>query len=281
MLPGYEDRSFHIFVFFPQDCAFTLHEEEPAMIKSRKLKPVPMLLSLTLAVGTLGLVAVSPSLFAAATTSKMDLEQEPQDPACVGQVLRAAGITPEALAAAGVSALEFDALVDFAQGYCLQADRVAQIQLASKNLNLAKARAVTPPSHSGGNGPGGEPNGQPPQTVAQAKTVLDSLTSDAFTFTTGSLPAEKRATLAKIRANQHWGLPAPYLVADRTTKQWIALRSALAAKRYADQKHTPLPEQAATVLSEAHADPAITAARSSYDSTLAARKTQWKQSLGR
>jgi hypothetical protein len=179
-------------------------------------------------------------------------------------------LTPEALAAAGVSNLQCDGIFDAASAYCIQSDRIGQFQLANRNLNAAKAWAVRSPRST-------RDDGEPPTvTVAQAKDALADLKQTTFQFVTSGLNPAQVQLLAKIRANSHWGIPAPYLTVDRTNRQWMALRGALSDKRRAAETGEELSPQTAQVVADAEADPTVATAKASSDSSLNTLKQTWQ-----
>jgi hypothetical protein len=220
--------------------------------------------------GTLGVLSFTSAGGSASSSGTPAVR--PTQPQEIGAVLILSGIDAESLAAAGVSSLGCDGVFDAGSAYCLQADRLGQFQLAHRNLNLAQAVAVKPPTNGGDGGGGGDA----PPTVAQAQGALDDLRNSAFSFLTSGLTTEQIAKLAKIRANKHWGLPAPYLTVDRTDRQWLALRGALSQQRLCQRTGEQLPEAAAAVIATADADTTVSQAKTDFASGLAAVKQSWE-----
>lgn len=189
----------------------------------------------------------------------------PAEPQEIGAILHLLDLNPERLAAAGVSSLQCDGLFDAGNAYCIQADRTHEFAVAFKTLNQAQARAAKPPAAGD----------QQLPTVAQARTNLDNIKGAAFSFLTTGLPPQTVSKLASIRANAHWGIDAAYLVVDRTDEQWLALRGALAAKRYSDRTGQAMPEAPAQVLSQADGDPAVAQAKADLLAGLAGVRQAW------
>ncbi|HMN42744.1 MAG TPA: hypothetical protein PKE29_18030 [Phycisphaerales bacterium] len=189
----------------------------------------------------------------------------PAEPQEIGAILHLLDLTPERLAAAGVSALQCDGLFDAGNAYCIQADRTHEFAVAFKALNQAQARAAKPPVAGD----------QQLPTVAQAGTNLDNIKRAAFTFLTTGLPPQTVSKLSRIRANAHWSIDAPYLVVDRTDQQWLALRGALAAKRYSVRSGQHMPAAAAQVLAQADGDPAVALAKADLLGGLAGVRQAW------
>lgn len=112
--------------------------------------------------------------------------------------------------------------------------------------------------------------------VAARQTVLDGY----FSAATANLTANQRAALTNIRANKGWELPAEYLVANRAEAEWVALRDALANERIAPGVPGSLNASAQTLLATVRADPAVSAARSSIESSLTNVTTSWNTAAG-
>jgi hypothetical protein len=202
----------------------------------------------------------------AATSTVATKAARKTPPADVATVLRLCGVKPEALAAAGVSSVECNELFDTANVYCLQADRLTQLSLAFASLNQAKEQAVRP---------GAQNVDAPPMTVAQAQTAVDNLTQTGFDFLTSSLAEGKKAKLVTIRANSWWSLPVPYLTVNRSERDWIALRGALATKRTLDANSETVPDNVAQIVSVANGDPTVAQAQQDFDAGKDLVKQAW------
>lgn len=244
-------------------------------VASRRVRQVLAACSVLAAIGASVLVAAtSSSHSSSAATSANAVRKVPNKD--IALVMRTAGFTPEHLAAAGVTRLEFDGLADAALAYCLQADRVLGFQTAHKNLNIMRANATKVP------GKRTVLEGQGvPTTLAQAQGQLDDLKNAAFNFIATELPGDKKAKLASIRANDKHAVPAYYKVVERTDAQWLELRNALSAKRIADKQSKPCPEQATSVLSAAHGNQTVSACKDGYAAALAIIKDEWAIKLPR
>jgi hypothetical protein len=181
-------------------------------------------------------------------------------------ILRFLDLSPERLAAAGVSGLQCDEMFNLGTAYSIQADRMAQFSLAYKNLNQAIDRESKPPKEADRNLP----------TVAQCQVALEDLKTAALGFLTNELSSETKAKLTKIRSNAHWAIAPEYLLSDRTDQQWLALRGALAAKRFSDRTGNPMPESASQVLATADADQAVVASKAALVTGLQSVKDSWK-----
>jgi hypothetical protein len=187
----------------------------------------------------------------ATANSKIAKGERKVRPGEVAVVLHLLGIHPEGLAAAGFTGQACDALFDTGMVYCLQAERLDQLQIAHKNVNMASEKAVHPDA------PGATDGQDRPITLEQAHTALADLESAGFTFVTANLDPGIASKLATIKANQHWGLPSAYLIVNRSDEQWLALRGALCARRYANQHGLQLEPALVQILADAEGDPTV------------------------
>jgi hypothetical protein len=108
--------------------------------------------------------------------------------------------------------------------------------------------------------------------AGQASTV-----SSMFDAGTASLSSDTKATLVLERTSQlAWGLPLQYLVKDRSEADWVALRDALDNERVsAKLGEDPDPADQA-LLATVRADPAIAAAKTNLDTKLGAVTAAWE-----
>ena len=190
-------------------------------------------------------------------------------PGEVATVLQIIGLSPEALASAGVTGLQCDDLFSVATTYCLQAERLAQFQIAYGNLNKAKQKEVHPNTTGPVDGDGN------PITSDQCQAAITDLENAAFSFVTTDLDAGTIAKLSTIRANRSWGLAQPYLTVNRTDQQWLALRGALVARRFAQDQGFDVPQGPADVLSATESDDTVAQALRDYAANLADVKTSF------
>lgn len=191
-------------------------------------------------------------------------------PGEVATVLHLAGITPEALAAAGAGAAECESIFQTGGAFCLQAERLDQFQIAHRDLNQARNHAVHPEAAAPANA------SNQAITTAEAQIALDNVSNAAFTFLTTGLDPAVAARLARIKANSTWGLPAPYLTVNRTDGQWLGLRAALAARAYANSHGLTLDSQPNELLTAAQADGTVAQALQDSAGSLASIRQSWQ-----
>lgn len=224
-----------------------------------------------LSIGTVAAVTFNStsSLSASSATSAAKAERKLR-PGEIAVVMHLIGITPEALAAAGGTAQTCNQLFDVGMVYCLQSERLDQLQVAHRDVNLASEKAVRPDS------PGAVDSQGRPVTSAQARIVLNNQEQAGFAFVTTGLDPGINAKLATIKANAHWGLPAPYLTVERTDEEWLSLRGALVDRRFATQHNTPLDPRVAQILASAEANSTVARALTDSAASLAGVSAAWR-----
>jgi len=93
---------------------------------------------------------------------------------------------------------------------------------------------------------------------SQRASLLDGL----FAAAVAGLPGNQRAALSNIRSASSAGAPTHLAVQPRTEAQWVELREALAARRYAEKTGEEVDGQAVYPLTIAEADQSVSAALS-------------------
>jgi hypothetical protein len=191
-------------------------------------------------------------------------------PETVASALGRCGLTAEALAAAGL---------DGPKAAAVRAGMAARLDTDAADLSVA-AEAVG--SARGAHAAllksiQGEPNAneaaqlaQAAAAVATAESELASVVTEFRDAATESLTEAQRSTLATIRGNARWELPASYLVNSLDDESGVRLRDALAAERIALKLEEDVPPEAAGHLASVRADPAVAAALSNTASNLTA-----------
>lgn len=199
----------------------------------------------------------------------------------LGVVLHRTGLTPEALAAAGVGGagtmsiggaaqLANAALVtslrelDHAVGQARNARDAAERKIQSGKASPEEVAAF----------PGLE------QAFASASAARDTAVNGLFAAATEGLNSTQRATLTAIRANAHWKLPTEFLVVERTEAEWVELRAALANERIAARNEETPNQQCQALLGTARANSAVAAAKTALDANLATVKQSWNTVTG-
>lgn len=207
-----------------------------------------------MAAGSIGAMAVW-SVASASSSSSTAAPVAAVPPLEIGAMLTQAGLTPETLAAAGLTVGECNVVFDAATVYGLGANRLAQLREAIRALNQANERAVRPAPRAAG-----APPVEPPD-LAHLREIVDDLRDQAFSAYTGTLVPSQVQKLSNIRANSDWSaLPLPYRTVTRERSEWLTLRAALDAKESARRRGRELDAVNAQRLAEADANQTVAAA---------------------
>lgn len=218
----------------------------------------------------------APSMSAAAQ-SRMDKEANRQ----LKMVLTRAGLGADQLAAAGVEASRVAEVVNLArgvlgeQGQSLAAAdesyRTAKVELenlqakvragAAQAADTARIRAV---------------EAALTQAEAQRKATLTAVIAAASSV----LTHEQTQTLAAIRTAPR-DLPLKYRATAPDAAKADALRDALGQARSASATGEDLAHETTTLLAQADADPAASAAQSRLNTNAVAVRAAWDQAVGR
>lgn len=194
--------------------------------------------------------------------------------------LRRVHLTPEALAAAGLSVEQVAAVIAAMLIQVEGQELGADLRAATRANNQAvQAAGKAKPA------PGQEPVSAATRAanLTAARATLDGLLDTAWTNATATLTQHQKTKLANIRANAPWdGLPVQYLVVERSSADWIKLRGALAHERLAAREGYNGPHLTQAVqafLTEVRADEAVSAARTALDLNLESIKIEWRTRL--
>ncbi len=192
-----------------------------------------------------------------------------------------AGLTPRALAAAGVS-----------QGSVLPtlqaaADQMNGAPTAMDNADASYRSARAAADALAAKIQGGTASQEEIASYPSAKTALESaeaarlsVLDGYFSSATANLTANQRAALVTIRGNRALGFPEEYLVVTRTEAQWLALRDALSNERQAAELPDMASEAATQLLTTFRADPAVSFASTSVETSLTQVTSAWNTAAG-
>ncbi len=191
-----------------------------------------------------------------------------------------AGLDPEALTAAGVSANATTTLVgnvfdqmlfnpgtlDLADGdyanlkrQCDKLKRVIQSGQATA-AQINDYRLARP-------------------ALAQARTRRQSVLSGLLEAGMAGLSTEQQNALVAIRRNRSWDLSIEFLLADRSEADWVVLRDCLANERIAAKHDEDADPDSQAILAQARSHPAVAPARANLDVNLALVRDAWEQAL--
>jgi hypothetical protein len=192
-----------------------------------------------------------------------------------------AGLTPRALAAAGVS---MNSILPTLQAAADQMNG-APTALASADASYASARGVADALAAkiqGGKASQEEIASYPAAQTAleSAEAARQSVIDGYFTAATANLTSNQRTAMITIRANKVVGFPEEYLVVERSEAQWLALRDALSTERQAVELPDMTSEAATQLLTTFRADPAVSFASTSVQSNLTQVTSAWNTASG-
>lgn len=190
------------------------------------------------------------------------------------------GISPESMAAAGLTSAEATALVGAIKNHLVTNSSVLASGDAALDVAKKSADALARLVRTGLGTPADIAACAQAQQTLEAAHVARAAALDAM-FVAGvqGLPAAKRTVLGNIRANGVWSLPAEYRVANRTEAQWIALRDAWAAKRTTVAIGGTLDPTSAAILATVDAEAAVSAAKASVQTSLGTIASAWNQAV--
>jgi hypothetical protein len=192
-----------------------------------------------------------------------------------------AGLTPRALAAAGVQ-----------QGSVLPTLQAAADQMngaptaldsADASYRSARGAADALAAKIQGGKASQEEIASYPATkaaVESAEAARQSVLDGYFTAATANLTANQRTALITIRANKALGFQEEYLVVERTEAQWMGLRDALSTERQAIELPDMASESATQLLTTFRADPAVSFASTGVQTNLTQVTSAWNTAAG-
>ncbi len=192
-----------------------------------------------------------------------------------------AGLTPRALAAAGVLSNSILPTLQAA------ADQMNGAPGAMETADAAyvSARVAADALASkiqGGTASQEEVAGYPPAKSAldAASAARQAVLDGYFSAATANLTANQRSALTTIRANKALGFPEEYLVVNKTEAEWLALRNALSTERQAIDLPDMGSEAATQLLTTFRADPSVAFATTGVQTGLAPITTAWNTAAG-
>lgn len=197
-------------------------------------------------------------------------------------LLTRAGLSPDALAAAGVSALSVSTIVSSA----LASVQTHPQALALLDTSYADARRESDARRRRiQSGLGNEADVTVYQASSAAmnssETQREVFITELLATATAGLPQEQRTALAAIRANSSWNLPKQYMVVNRSQEQWVALRDALANERVAARLGEEPDPACQALLANCRANAAVITGTSGVaPENLAAIRAAWNIAAG-
>lgn len=194
--------------------------------------------------------------------------------------MRRCDLTPETLAAAGITANEVAGIIEDVGDELVTA--LAPLETADDDYATAKLesdrlrRLIQ-------SGQGAEDDVAAYQTalasLQAAKSTRQTILEEIFEAAVDSLSSSEQDTLTSMCANATWKLPAEFLVTDHIEAQWVDLRECLDHERIsADLGEDPDPQLIAA-LNQFRADPQVIAAKFALDANLVGVTSAWETAL--
>jgi hypothetical protein len=240
------------------------------------------------AVVAAGVYASVPASVRAALSRGADSDPQPVEAAFVPidtisdelevPVLRA-GLTPEFLAAAGISSGAVNVILnaaadDFGDGSALEAADATFTSARQTHDSLQRLVKS------------GLGSDEDVTALTAAETALDSATaardlvlSSALAAGKAEMTSAQQATIATLCANRSRRFPTEFLVLDLESADWLKLRSALGDEKAAPKLGLDPNPELQSFLSAKRADSAVATAKANLDSNLAAIQTAWDASF--
>lgn len=202
----------------------------------------------------------------------------PLGPAQVAVMLHSAGLGPDAMAAAGVTATQTTA--------ALLRVREQLPQLASQFESAHDTYSAASIEHdrlerlvrSGAGTPQDLAVLETARTQLQAATVQHDAAIHAF-VQAADLGPEINARLAALHDRRGRGLPTHYRAAPRPDADWLALRHALASAEIHTRMGEDIPQPARAVILANDGLPAVATARASLDANGPAVTAAWNNAV--
>lgn len=199
----------------------------------------------------------------------------------LAHLLHATGLTPEPLAASGVTAQQTTAIITRM--------RQQAPQLASQLISAEQAYEAAYREHDRLERlvRSGTATAQDVTALTASAAALQTARSDLSAVVQGALEeaaavigANAAATIGAVRNTSDTGLAIPYRVIARSSADWVALRNAVAARDIRTRLGELPPARSVALIASAEADPAVAAARVSLELNSAAVATAWNQAVG-
>lgn len=241
-------------------------------------------------VGVAVAACLSIGLLGLATASSMPSASLAPDPEPLSNIelevaLRRAGISPESLAAAGVSPQQVPALVararaDLSEG--IVAFRAAQRALSESRAGVDRLTRKVRAGLADQNEIAALQSARASFAAAESahEDELDQVFMTAAQVSEGGLNSGQLALLGTARQNAAWDLPDAYKVRSASEPDWVDLRDALAAERIAQRDSQEVPSSATDVLNQWRSHPSVAAALTTTDMTLDAVRAAWSAAIG-
>lgn len=215
-----------------------------------------------------------PSSLLAPATSPLPVGNVPSAP----EIMAAAGLTPEALTAAGASSNEVAAVATAVKAFAVE--HGADLGTANESVLSAQARTDRL-ERLVQSGLASEPDLQALATakadLATAQASRSSLRNAAFAAACAAIGEQKAALLAQIRSNAACGVPMQYRTVARSEQDWHALKRALASSNTAARCGQDADAACTALIASANAEQSTVAAAENLSQRLHENGVAWRQ----
>jgi hypothetical protein len=186
--------------------------------------------------------------------------------------LRICGMGPEEFAAAGVNGEQLQAVTNAAAAYIHDygdfSAPLAARQAANGQYDVLRRQVESGTATQ-------EQKSAFDAAISAKTTAAAAFESNKSVFVNAAiaaLPVNTRQQLTVLATNHDVHVPAEFKVQERDEAYWLTLRNACAAERIALRKQQQVPADAAAILADARATPAVATAKASLDANLATLK---------
>ncbi len=207
-------------------------------------------------------------------TDPIDPPPPPVNTEFAGVLLRV-GLGADTLAAAGITGEQIPAMVAAVRGGYSAANmqRLDDGYIGARQTHDRLRRLVQ-------SGKGTEAD---VAALRGAETALSNATNgrenqlaDLRRTALAVVSAGQAALVNRVQANHAWSLPTQYMVKDRSEREWVALRDALATKRISEQdEEEEFPQSTRDAIAAVDAMSEVATAKVNLDSNIAAVQTAW------
>lgn len=194
--------------------------------------------------------------------------------------LHRVGLDPASLAAAGVTGNAAGGIVSALKSHFVSSpSTLAEADTAYASARVAHDQLDRKVAAGNVSGQDVVALQQAVANLASATTTRTNALNAAFTAATANLSEGQKTTLSTIQANRSWELALPYLAANRTQSEWVALRNALANKKISTKYGEAADPAATQLLQTVDATAAVSNAKANSETYLAAVTTAWNSAV--
>lgn len=225
-------------------------------------------------------VLVIVALFISIERPQPALAQTIVTPQSLKLALIRAGLEPNALCAAGVSAQAVTTLVNNAETHLSQnpgALGSADSAVAEARVNFDSLEHLIQSGQASPEQVGqfGSSSSALANALAQRQTALNNI----FGAATTSLSEDQKSILNTIRSNSGWEMPVEFRTINRAEIQWVSLREALANERISAASGEDPDPDSQTLLAQLGAEPTVAAAIANLQTNLMNVTTAWNSAI--